>query len=321
MSEALPLTIPTPFNDVAELTDNFATRVDETPQVMLPCPEPIPEETWVQFEVLLVDGSAAFGGVGRVVGSIDNGEEFPPEYRYDVTLDSLRLEGMSEVMFERFLQARQSQIEGDPGTGEVDLQQFGAEEPPGDLPTEAVPLEASASMDAAEAVEDVPPEPWHSEAESEGEEAFSHFVPTQAARLDELARRAVPSAPPPTARAAPSASPPASPPKSVAPAGSSARAASGALRPPARPASPAQPKGTLPAMHTFDLGVLTRPSLNGGWQPELPQRPAPMRPTGVLDARAGLRRPTAPPHPDLPEEQRVVPAPSPSWPWSRRAHG
>jgi hypothetical protein len=353
-----PLTIPTPFNDVSELTDNFATRVDET-QLMLPYSEPVGEDVWVSFTVLLADGSVALEGTGRAAGTQDNGEEYPPEYRYDVTLDSLQLEGMSEVMFERFLQARQSQLEGEPGTGEIDLQQVGsaaeapldepssevsasavaavAESPadaddpapfeeayaaPADLPTEARPIEPSAPMEALEAMpeeampeqampeqavpeqavpEQAMPEPAMSE-EAMPEPASEEWLPDEAGFVESVTTQAVvlETLLQPVVPAAPSTSP--------------VRGAS-----PARAAAPPQVRGALPLLHTFEHGVLTRPSATPAWQPEIAPRRAAMESSGLFEYRGGLPRPAAPPHPDLPAEQRVVAAPSPSAPWSRHA--
>jgi hypothetical protein len=337
-----PLTIPTPFNDVSELTDNFATRVDET-QIMLPYSEPIEDGVWLSFTVLLADGSVALEGTGRSTGAHDNGEEYPPEYRYDVVLDSLQFAGMSEVMFERILQARQSQLEGDPGTGEVDVNQLAAapeesvedapaevsapaveaapdeaedelgaaeepaHEPPADLPTEAVALEPSQPMEAVDAL---PSE--EAQAEESGEEwapedgGFAESIPTQAVALEAVAPRAVPSAPPVTAQGG----------RSAPPAPAPQRAAAAA---PARPSPPQRPRGGLPLMHTFDDGVLTRPSSSAAWQPEVTPRPEPAQSSGLFDYQGGLPRPAAPPHPELADEQRVAAAPSPSAPWSAQA--
>lgn len=347
------LTIPTPFNDVSELTDNFATRVDET-QVMLPYGEPVEEGAWLQFTVLLADGSVALEGTGRSTGTHDNGEEYPPEYRYDVVLDSLQFDGMSEVMFERILQARQSQLEGEPGTGEVDVNQLGAleeaelpVEAPVDLPTEAIALEPSQPFEAVDALP--AEEEFAQEAASFGEpeagelgaeadelgagqfgadelgadeigggelgaaaevvaEAsfvgeldaseepvedwappgdFGDAIPTQAVQLEELAPVAAP------ARVARQAAP--------------------------RPGPQQRALGTLPLMHAFDEGVLTRPSAAATWSPELTPRPEPAQSSGFFDYEGGLPRPAAPPHPEMPEEQRVAAAPSPSAPWSAQA--
>lgn len=121
------LTILTPFADLAELTENFAQRVDEQ-RLMLPYAEAMPEGEWIQFEVQLADGTAALQGVGKVQGAFDNGEEHPPEYRFDLVLEELQLEGMHEVMFERLLVARETQLKGEPVTGEVSVEELEREQ-------------------------------------------------------------------------------------------------------------------------------------------------------------------------------------------------
>jgi hypothetical protein len=327
------LIIPTPFEDVSQLTDNFATRVDETPQIMLPFHEPVADGEWFQFVVQLADGTTALEGVGRSVGTQDNGEEYPPEYRYDVILDALQLEGMSEVMFERILQARASQLEGDPGTGEVDVSQLagaapadddgrgGAAEPPApphDLPTEAIALapeevggaEAPEEAFVAEAPEEAfaadAPEAVEAEPADEGwapePEGFVEAIPTQAVQLDP---RPAPSAPP-AARSAPPVA------RSAPPV---------AARPPVapRPSPPQRPRGELPLLHKFDTTILTRPTLEPSWSPVPTPRPAPAQSSGLFDYEGGLPRPASPPRPELADEQRVIAAPSPSAPWSRAA--
>ncbi|GAB4111357.1 MAG: hypothetical protein OHK0013_47380 [Sandaracinaceae bacterium] len=318
------LIIPTPFEDVSQLTDNFATRVDETPQIMLPYHEPVADGEWFQFAVQLADGTVALEGVGRSTGTQDNGEEYPPEYRYDVVLDSLQFEGMSEVMFERILQARASQLEGDPGTGEVDVNQLAAPAddglgevaeapaPPHDLPTEAVPLEPSAPMQVPDLEESPPADELPAEASLEQEgwvpepEGFVEAVPTQAVQLEDLEPAPAPSARPAAVR-------PAAPAPSAPPA--SARSASPPLA--ARPSPPQRPRGALPLLHTFTAGILTRPTMEPSWSPEPTPRPEAAQSSGFFDYQGGLPRPASPPRPEIADEQRVVAAPSPMAPWSR----
>ena len=67
------ISVPTPFNDISELAENFASRVDDE-RLMLPHGDVVPEGEWVQFAVTLADGSAALSGLGRCTGSYDNGE-------------------------------------------------------------------------------------------------------------------------------------------------------------------------------------------------------------------------------------------------------
>lgn len=100
-----PMVVLTPFEDIADLTATFAERVDDE-RIMLPFAEPIDAGTVVEFQVVLADQSVALAGAGTVENSFDNGEEYPPEYRFDVVVTGLRFEGMNEVMFERFLAER-----------------------------------------------------------------------------------------------------------------------------------------------------------------------------------------------------------------------
>ncbi len=114
------ISVPTPFNDISELAENFASRVDDE-RLMLPHGDVVPEGEWVQFAVTLADGSAALSGLGRCTGSYDNGEEREPEHRFDVVMDSLQFEEMAQIYFERILQVRAAQMGEEPQTGEVDL--------------------------------------------------------------------------------------------------------------------------------------------------------------------------------------------------------
>ena len=80
------IVVPTPFADVNELAENFASRVDEE-RLMLPHSAPVDEGEWVQFLVTLGDDSAALNGTGRCTGSFDNGEDRAAEHRYDIVID------------------------------------------------------------------------------------------------------------------------------------------------------------------------------------------------------------------------------------------
>ncbi len=114
------ISVPTPFNDISELAESFASRADEE-RLMLPNHEPVTEGEWVQFVVTFADGSSALAGVGRCSGSYDNGEDRAAEHRFDVVMDSLDLDEMGRVYFERILVVRASQMGGEPTTGEVQL--------------------------------------------------------------------------------------------------------------------------------------------------------------------------------------------------------
>ena len=341
------LIILTPFADMSELAENFASRVDES-HLMLPYSEAVAEGEWVTFVVQLADESSVLTGQGRCTGSNDNGEEYPPEYRFDVVLDSLAFEGMNEVMFERILVARESQASGDPGTGEIDLDQMtaaveasqpayaeasGLEEAYADAgavdfaePSEvSLPGAAEAGEEAAADVadaygddeEDVPTqfgtalrldtpvsaapveEPASVEEWQDDEGDFDQ--PTQMGNLDQIA-------------ASPSAKRSTPPMRQVAPA--AALAAPSSPRPSPRGA-PVRAPGTLPLMHSFEEGVLTRPSVDASWVPTVTPRPEAAQSNGLFEYGGKIPRPASPPRPELTEEQRVAAAPSPSAPWSR----
>lgn len=333
------LTIPTPFADLSELTENFAQRVDEQ-RLMLPNLEPVTEGEWVQFSVLLGDGTVALAGVGRVQGSYDNGEEHPPEYRFDVVVDSLQLEGMHEVMFERLLVARSTQMGGEPVTGEVSVE---------DLEREQAQRQAAAQQSAAEAVGAEPIEAaldatgegeqgwedaggWaeggddgtmvapgsdeaagapndgyedasqHAGHADDGEGAYA--APQEDAGTGEIDVGDV---------------------EDVAPAAAAPRARGGDAAPPRPPAAPyptmQREPGKLPSPHSFNGVALTRPSLPAAWSPEPEPRPEAAQSSGYFDYQGGVPRPARPPRPELDESQRVRPAPRPGAPWPRRATG
>jgi hypothetical protein len=359
------LIILTPFADMSELAENFASRVDES-HLMLPYSEAVAEEEWVHFVVQLADESPVISGQGRCTGSNDNGDEYPPEYRFDVVLDSLQFEGMSEVMFERILVARESQASGDPGTGEIDLEQMNAQaaevsevsEPayeeasgveayadPGAVdfaePSEAA-YPAASALDAVpdayddEDEEDVPTqfgtalrpedvvspatvtqaldEEEPASAEEWADEAGDFDQPTQMGKIDAQTLEASKRSAPPPARPAPA--PVAVAPVAVAPvAVAAAPAAPSGPRP--TPRGKQRAAGALPLMHTFEEGVLTRPSLEASWVPTVLPRPEAAQSSGLFDYGGPIPRPDAPPRPDITDELRVVPAPSPSAPWSR----
>jgi hypothetical protein len=175
-----PLEIATPFADFSELSENFAQRVDEG-RLMLPYAEPVGEGEWVTFVVAFSDGSTALSGTGKCTGSYDNGEGHPPEYRFDVVVEELSLEGTAEVMFERLMMARSSMAGApgaEPATGEVSI-------------AELEQQHAAAQVESVEeAVED--------------ESGFDEPQPTSVANLDDLvAKTAQRSQPPPAPKGAP----------------------------------------------------------------------------------------------------------------------
>lgn len=285
------LEIATPFADFSELSENFAQRVDQE-RLMLPFAEPIGEGEWVTFTVLFADGSTALAGTGKCQGSYDNGEEHPPEYRYDVVVESLTLEGTAEVMFERLLMARSSMMgEGnaDPATGEVSIEDLEAQhaakqaaEPP------AAEADALESVEA-DVADDVP-----------DDGGFSEPAATAVGNLDELVAATARSAPPPSPPKAPAAAP-----RGPAPA------------PKARPGVPTAP-AALPSPHSFGDQILLRPTLPAAWSPEPEARPDAATSSGLFDyGRGGLPKPARPPRPEISPEARVAPAPGPGRPARR----
>jgi len=282
----LALEIATPFADFSELSENFAQRVD-TERLMLPYAEPVAEGEWVTFTVLFSDGSTALSGTGKCQGSYDNGQEHPPEYRYDVVVESLSLEGTAEVMFERLLMARTSLAAGanaEPATGEVSIEEL---------------EQQHAAQQAAQApLESV-------EADIDDDVGFGEPQPTAVAQLDDLVAESVRSEPPPAPRAAPAAARP-------------AQASSGAAAKP-RPGMASAP-APLPSPHTFNGTVLTRPTLPAAWSPEPEARPDAATSSGHFDyGRGGLPKPAHPPRPELAAEHRVHAAPGPGRPAQRLA--
>jgi hypothetical protein len=275
------LEILTPFADFSELSEHFAQRVDDQ-RLMLPYGEAVGEGEWVTFVVSFADGSTALSGTGKCTGSYDNGEEHPPEYRFDVVVEELSLEGTAEVMFERLIMARNSMAGApgaDPATGEVSI---------AELEQQHAQQQAAQPLDSVEEVVD-------------DDHGFDEPQPTSVANLDELAARSAQRSQPPPSPKAPSAP----------------RGAPAAARP--KPGVASAPRG-LPSPHGFDDAILTRPTLTAAWSPEPEPRPDPATSSGLFDyGRGGLPKPAVPPRPDLPAERRVNPAPAPGRPARREA--
>jgi hypothetical protein len=163
------ISVPTPFNDINELAENFASRVDEE-RLMLPHYEAIPEGEWVQFEVTFSDGAPALSGVGKCASSQDYGEEREPEHRFDIEIDGLQLDEMASVYFERLLMARASLAPQQDAPPEEPA--HAAEVPSvddvsfDDMPSEplAPAFEEPAAEDVQPAFADEPAEPEHEPA-------------------------------------------------------------------------------------------------------------------------------------------------------------
>ncbi|MCB9612934.1 MAG: hypothetical protein H6722_10825 [Sandaracinus sp.] len=120
------LTVPTAFGDLSELSEGLADRVDEE-RIILYGPTPYDEGVMIGFSVLLMDGTPALEGVGRVAAAVDGGDDRAPETRFDIVFDSLQLDGRSEVVYERIVLARSSLYGADPATGEVSLEELEAQ--------------------------------------------------------------------------------------------------------------------------------------------------------------------------------------------------
>ena len=111
MSQVLP--VPTHFNDIGELSEGFLDRVEQD-TLILYGPVAYEEGLEIEFALLLADGTAALEGFGRVRAAVDGGEDRVPETRYDVVVEALRLDGRSEVVFERLVIARQAVSDAPP---------------------------------------------------------------------------------------------------------------------------------------------------------------------------------------------------------------
>jgi hypothetical protein len=107
------LTVPTHFNDIGELSEGFLDRVEQD-TLILYGPVAYEEGSEIEFALLLADGTTALEGFGRVRAAVDGGEDRVPETRYDVVVEALRLDGRSEVVFERLVIARQAVSDAPP---------------------------------------------------------------------------------------------------------------------------------------------------------------------------------------------------------------
>lgn len=251
---AEPIIVATPFTELGELAEHFAQRVDQG-RLMLPYAEGVGEGEWVQFQVLYADGSVAMEGTGKVSGAYDNGEEHPAEYRFDIVLEELALDGTSEVVFERITVARESMLAAEPGTGEVSLAEVD---------------QAEAAMEApVEAVDEPMPEPEPAPEEEEIAEAAFVETATAVAVIEEAPRRA-PASPPSAPRASPRGE---QPPPGKLPTPHSF--ASGVLtRPALTPAWEPTPEvrpDAAPSSGLFDYGRSGLPKPAAPPRPELPE--------------------------------------------------
>lgn len=343
------ISVPTPFTDIAELAESFAPRVDEA-RIMLPNAQPIPEGEWVQFSVGFADGSIALNGVGRCTTVIDNGDAVAPEHRFDVVMDSLEFDEMSQVYFERILMVRAQIAGAEPGTGEVPVD----EASPGEAPLEVDPAALQDVGDAAAGVEtaafegavydgggegtetydaagfEMPPEVSPADAPSEASfepppieaahESFAADEPGATEVWDATAFEAVADADVAEVDEAAveeleaHAEPVATAESAEASAGSNER-----LSPPVQsiyvlppPAAP----GELPSPHANGQ-ALTRGAAEATWTPTPMLRPDPSPSSGLFQyGDGGLPQPERPPRPEIDPSLRVQRAPRPGDPVS-----
>ncbi len=141
------LTVVTHFGDLSELQNGLIDRVDQE-RMILYGPDPFEEGSRVPFSVLLMDGTSAIEGTGRVVAAVDGGEERAPETRFDIHFDELQLDSRSGDIFQGIILARQSMM------GEAPVEEA---QPAFDAPPEEAAFEAP-----AESFEQPPADPFES---------------------------------------------------------------------------------------------------------------------------------------------------------------
>ena len=265
------LTVPTHFEDISELSQGLADRVEDE-RLILYGPDAYEEGAQIGFAILLVDGNPALEGLGRVAASLDGGDERAPETRFDIVLDALELEGMSQAVFERIVMTRHA--EGEPATGEIPIDELEAS---AELAVEASgELEAPAEEEFAEAVA----EEAVAEEAASGDEGLdeAHSFESDAPPVDHEALAAERVAA--TAPSVPTIAPPAA----------------------------ERPSGfTLEA----PASALTRPSREPVWWPAPAEPPPRVAPSGYFAYSGSLPIPAEPPRPELDEAYRIGRAPRP----------
>ncbi len=348
------ISLPTPFTDISELAESFASRIDEE-RLMLPHHEPVAEGEWVQFAVTLADGSGALVGVGRCTGSYDNGEDRAPEHRFDIVMDSLDLDEMGQIYFERILQVRAAQMGAEPQTGEVNVdeaeQALAAEEAVaaaeeyapayGEAPAaDEAPAYEAPAYEAAPAYEEPPAYDAAPAYEEPLADAPAYAEPAGEAAPPYEAPAAYDA--PPAYDEAPYGQPdasayeaPADAPLYEEPAadgwddpGHTQIGDAGKLLAEARGERLAAPvhaiyelppptaPGQLPSPHA-NGAVLTRRFVTATWSPEPAPRPDPSPSSGLFQyGDGGLPQPAQPPRPAIDPSLRVMRAPRPGDPHS-----
>jgi hypothetical protein len=302
------LTVPTHFADISELASGLADRVDEG-KVILYGPDTYEEGAVIGFAILLADGSAAFEGRGRVVASIDGGEDRAPETRYDVVLDSLELDGRAEVVYERILMAGGQGDDGGRPTGEVSIEDLEAAAAMADAPAEdELATAEDAVMDVDPGASDVKLAP------AEGAVGDEWADVGGAGELEAVAGADEP-APTEEAVAADDTLEEPSEEAVVAAMDDTTPMADATVQRPADRDPPQPPPAPAPfevARMGTNGHALTRPSQALSWEPEAVAEPE-AGPESELFAYAvgELPVPPVPPRPEIDSSYRVRPAPRP----------
>lgn len=311
MSEVL--TVPTAFGDISDLTEGLVDRVDGD-QLILYGPTPYAEGAEIDFSVLLLDGTPALEGRGRVEASVDGGEDRDPSTRFDIILGSLELGGVAEAVYERMLMARSSMLasQGDvPADADVD---FGDEAPAEEAAyAEEAPVEEAAVEEpAAEAQEAAPAEAsedWGTDVGGFDDEATvvddagTYDAPAAEAESYDAGEPSVDEGEPEAEEPAAAVSPAIAIPTELPPPDDAFRGAA----PPEAPGDP----GGFGVSNDLAEG-LVRPVQQATWTPVAPPRPEPRPSSGLFQYGATIPLPDAPPRPDLDPSLVVTRAPHPS---------
>ncbi len=296
MSEVL--TVPTHFENVSDLSQGLVDRVDAE-KLILYGPMAYDEGIEVGFSVLLLDGTPALEGVGRVAAAVDGGDERAPETRYDIVFDTLQLDGRSEVVYERIVLARQTLLGVEPPTGEVDVSAVDEieqaaeayESPPYDDEQIAhaadVSLAASSvsEADGPHIVDEVPGELGYADiASGDVDVADVQMIHSESPATDDSAEYS------PVEYAAEEIPAVSASTEEIAP-----------------------HEGEDLRYHVDRPDIpLGRPTVASSWRPSADARPEPRASSGMFLYDGPLPIPAQPPRPDLDPSLRVAPAPRPS---------
>jgi hypothetical protein len=326
--------VRTTFQDVAELGQGYLERADGE-RMLLPLPLEVSAGEGVRFIVYLTDGTPAFAGAGRAVQVSDQGADVAAEERYETLIDGLVFDERSRPVYDYIVAVRQmayadlgAAAEAEAAHGEEAVLE--SEEPT--THTEAAsPALLDESMrsdrgrtDPNDLVNDTisfrPPDELEARAAPEPE-----FEPETEYEPESSPFEAAPHSPfgaQPTA-ASETFSDVTPPDHNAASLAEDERVRADSEIPraldfpdPVDPVDPVNESTQIVqgrSIMPLPTGILRRPAIAVGWQPVAPKRPQPSAGSGMFRYAAGsLPIPQHPPRPDLPPEQRVQPAASPS---------